>query len=178
MNKRDLLALYLIGTYCHRTGTRPPSCLTTRQLTIYVTDSTKKIFSTPILGHQLNTYFKIFVKRFEWSPFKPVFCCFSKLFLFIIILKSSFFILSFAQLDNFFCFLKLRNVYFSPIIFEVIKKFLLGKTKWLALIVLKQVKQEFQGPIYCLQKCRGNANDLSEEFSFNSFPLSGEDFCF
>ena len=25
VNKRDLLALYLIGTYCHKTGTRPPS---------------------------------------------------------------------------------------------------------------------------------------------------------
>ena len=26
VNKRDLLALYLSGTYCHKTNTRPPSC--------------------------------------------------------------------------------------------------------------------------------------------------------
>ena len=25
VNKRDLLALYLSGTYCHKTGTGPPS---------------------------------------------------------------------------------------------------------------------------------------------------------
>ena len=28
VNKRDLLALYLSGTYCHKTGIRPPSCVT------------------------------------------------------------------------------------------------------------------------------------------------------
>ena len=32
-------ALYLSGTYCHKTGIRPSSCVTLRQLTIYVTDS-------------------------------------------------------------------------------------------------------------------------------------------
>ena len=37
MNKTDLQALYLSGTYCHRTGTRPPSCAKPRQLTIYST---------------------------------------------------------------------------------------------------------------------------------------------
>ena len=31
----DLLALYLSGTYCHTTGTRPPSCFTPRQPTIH-----------------------------------------------------------------------------------------------------------------------------------------------
>ena len=36
MNKRDLLALYLSGTYCHKTGTRPPSCATPPQPTIYL----------------------------------------------------------------------------------------------------------------------------------------------
>ena len=35
MNKRDLLALYLSGTYCHRTRTRPPNCVTPRQPTIH-----------------------------------------------------------------------------------------------------------------------------------------------
>ena len=35
VSKRDLLALYLSETYCHRTGTRPPSCVTPRQQTIY-----------------------------------------------------------------------------------------------------------------------------------------------
>ena len=35
VNKRDLLALYLSWTYCHKNGTRPPSCVTPRQLTIY-----------------------------------------------------------------------------------------------------------------------------------------------
>ena len=33
--QRDLLALYLSGTYCHKTGTRPPSCVTPWQPTIY-----------------------------------------------------------------------------------------------------------------------------------------------
>ena len=36
VNKRDLLALYLSGTYCHQTGTRPSSCATPRQSTIYL----------------------------------------------------------------------------------------------------------------------------------------------
>ena len=31
----DLLGLYVSGTYCHKTGTRPPSFQTPRQLTIY-----------------------------------------------------------------------------------------------------------------------------------------------
>ena len=35
VNKTDLLALYLSRTYCHKTSTRPPSCVTPRQLTIY-----------------------------------------------------------------------------------------------------------------------------------------------
>ena len=30
-NKRDLLALCLSGTYCHKTGTRPPSSVTSQQ---------------------------------------------------------------------------------------------------------------------------------------------------
>ena len=34
-DKRDLLALYLSGTYCHKSGTRPPSSVTPWQLTIY-----------------------------------------------------------------------------------------------------------------------------------------------
>ena len=37
VNIRDLLALYLSGTYYHETGTtRPPSCVTPRQPTIYL----------------------------------------------------------------------------------------------------------------------------------------------
>ena len=31
----DLQALYLSGTYCHKTGTRPPSCNMPRGPTIY-----------------------------------------------------------------------------------------------------------------------------------------------
>ena len=31
----DLLALYLCGTYCRKTCTRPPSCQAPRQQTIY-----------------------------------------------------------------------------------------------------------------------------------------------
>ena len=37
-NIRDLLALYLGGTYCHKTGTRPPCRASPRQPTIYVTE--------------------------------------------------------------------------------------------------------------------------------------------
>ena len=36
-DEMDLLALYLSGTDCHKTGTRPPSCTTPRQPTINVT---------------------------------------------------------------------------------------------------------------------------------------------
>ena len=36
VKKRDLLASYLGGTCCHKTGTRPPSCVTPRQTTIHV----------------------------------------------------------------------------------------------------------------------------------------------
>ena len=35
VTKRDLLALYLSGTYYHRTSKRPPSCIKPWQLTMY-----------------------------------------------------------------------------------------------------------------------------------------------
>ena len=35
MNKTELQALYLSGTYSHKTGTRPPSCNASRQPTIH-----------------------------------------------------------------------------------------------------------------------------------------------
>ena len=35
VNKRDLLALYLSGTSCHKTSTRPHSCVTPRQPSIH-----------------------------------------------------------------------------------------------------------------------------------------------
>ena len=35
VEKNYLPALYLNETYCHKTGTRPPSCLSPRQMTIY-----------------------------------------------------------------------------------------------------------------------------------------------
>ena len=35
VNKRDLLALYFSGTYCHQTGKRPPSYVIPQQPTIY-----------------------------------------------------------------------------------------------------------------------------------------------
>ena len=44
VNKRDLRALYLSGTYCHMTGTRPPSCGTLQQPTIYVLLNSKFYF--------------------------------------------------------------------------------------------------------------------------------------
>ena len=34
VDRTDLPALYLSGTYCHKTSTRPPSCQTPRQPTI------------------------------------------------------------------------------------------------------------------------------------------------
>ena len=36
------LALYLSGTYCHKTGTRTPSCGSPRQPTIYTTMPTSE----------------------------------------------------------------------------------------------------------------------------------------
>ena len=37
VNTTDLQALYLSGTFCHKTGTRPPSCTMPQERTIYVT---------------------------------------------------------------------------------------------------------------------------------------------
>ena len=37
VSKTDLQALYLSGTYCHKTGTRPTSCAKPQQPTICVT---------------------------------------------------------------------------------------------------------------------------------------------
>ena len=37
VNKRDLLALYLSGTHCYKTRTRPLSCATPRQPTMFTT---------------------------------------------------------------------------------------------------------------------------------------------
>ena len=50
MNKTDLLALYLCGTYCHKTGTRPASCVTPRQPTTSMSPDShmKKSFFEPI----------------------------------------------------------------------------------------------------------------------------------
>ena len=36
VSKTDFKALYLSETYCHMTGTRPPSCNTPREPTIYI----------------------------------------------------------------------------------------------------------------------------------------------
>ena len=36
MNKKDLLASYLSGTFWHKPSTRPPSCITPQQPTMYV----------------------------------------------------------------------------------------------------------------------------------------------
>ena len=36
MSKTNLQALNLSGTYCHKTGTRPPNCNTPRELTIFI----------------------------------------------------------------------------------------------------------------------------------------------
>ena len=49
VNKTDL---YLCGPYCHRTSTRPPSCYTPQELTMYVTDGS-------VLGQgRLQSYVK------------------------------------------------------------------------------------------------------------------------
>ena len=37
VNKTDSQASYFSRIYCHKTGTRPPSCTMSRQLTLYVT---------------------------------------------------------------------------------------------------------------------------------------------
>ena len=35
LHSETAIALYLSGTYCHKTGTKPPSCQTPQQPTIY-----------------------------------------------------------------------------------------------------------------------------------------------
>ena len=42
---RNLLPSYLSGTYCHKTSTRPPSCATPRQWTMY------PLFRSPLSLH-------------------------------------------------------------------------------------------------------------------------------
>ena len=50
-NKRDLLALYLSGTYYHKTGTRPPSCVTPQQPTLHTyLVSQKLVTPLPLLA--------------------------------------------------------------------------------------------------------------------------------
>ena len=51
VDKTVFLALYLSGTYCHKTNTRPPSCGTPQQLTIYVVDQIRKIGQTFALSY-------------------------------------------------------------------------------------------------------------------------------
>ena len=46
VNTTDLLALYLSGTYCHKTGTRSPSCVTPRLPTIYPIEGGQKDVSS------------------------------------------------------------------------------------------------------------------------------------
>ena len=53
MNKTDLQALHLSGTYCHKTGTRPPSCGKPLQLTVH-TYKILLIFSDQIFVNQPN----------------------------------------------------------------------------------------------------------------------------
>ena len=45
VDKTDLLALYLSGTYCHKTGKKTPSCPTPRQPTIYDSEKGSNIMS-------------------------------------------------------------------------------------------------------------------------------------
>ena len=68
VNKRDLLAVYLSGTYCHKTSTRPPSCATPQQPTIYL--SGWVFLSTPFLPSfsdwkKINR-FKLYLGSFVW----------------------------------------------------------------------------------------------------------------
>ena len=65
MKKGDLLALYLSGIYCHKTGTRPPSCSTPQEPSINVYRMTEQ----DILGSNpngFNLFFKWW-KTFSWD---------------------------------------------------------------------------------------------------------------
>ena len=55
MNKRDQLALYLSGTYCHKAGTRPPSCVTPWQPTPHL--ASIEHFSFLELNTTINLYY-------------------------------------------------------------------------------------------------------------------------
>ena len=53
----DLQALYLSGTYCHKTSTRPPSCNTPRELTVYLTEPFITITLLPgLMPHEHQCY--------------------------------------------------------------------------------------------------------------------------
>ena len=53
VNKTDLIDLFLSGTYCHKTGTRPPSCITPRKPTIH---SNKNFTKTRQFLHRNDLY--------------------------------------------------------------------------------------------------------------------------
>ena len=60
----DLLALNLSETYRHKTGTRPPSCQTPQQPTIYVNSPhfSSHTHDTPL--HNFMTHFDITISTF------------------------------------------------------------------------------------------------------------------
>ena len=62
MNKIDLQALYLSGSYCHKTGIRPPSCDTLRQPTINAQIVLAKVS------------FEFYILLLETSTLNCVFC--------------------------------------------------------------------------------------------------------
>ena len=61
VNKRDLLAVYLGGTYCQRSVTRPPSCVFPRQPIIH------NFWSQSSSGVQAQTKWAIVVEKIVYS---------------------------------------------------------------------------------------------------------------
>ena len=75
VNKTDLLALFLGGTYCHKTGIRPPSSTSPWEPTIYISDKfdVQMIIVCPII--QFVCILETFSDPFKWEFFFKLSIC-------------------------------------------------------------------------------------------------------
>ena len=112
MNKRDLLALYLSGIYCHKTDPRPPSCVTHQQPTIYNKIGSKQYF---------QSYVFLLFRSFGHSFGNLVFYLFGVLY--FVYWSSSIWSSQFANNGSHFSYQFLMSVIFFGVVFEIFRLF-------------------------------------------------------